>query len=146
MSYPAVTDSNADKLIHRIGSMEIIRYDDHQIALPSDCDHCHCGLLKISSDGVHGWGEYALPSLPCHFDMISWASVFSHLKGLTLEEAIHYVEESDEAWGHTRRDLALCTLLDLNQRLQDYRNHQERNEILSASSILMDYSQSYYSF
>ncbi|MCZ8515828.1 hypothetical protein O9H85_26135 [Paenibacillus filicis] len=129
----------------KIGSMEVFRFDCEliKIRIPGNSCDCNCGLLKISSKGVYGWGEYILPYNTKSFDLVQWASVFTNLKGLSIPEAFQYIQSKDAAWGNIRRELAESALTDLASKLISPQKHKE---LTVERSYLMEHSQSYFSF
>ncbi|MCZ8515555.1 hypothetical protein O9H85_24740 [Paenibacillus filicis] len=108
-------------LNQRIGHIEIFQNDCALIdaAVGDSCKGCSCGMLKISSRGLCGWGEYVLPGVEKPLDLVRWASVLMQLKGLTVEAGLRYVGGKREAWGSVRAELAESALLDLAQRLSE---------------------------
>jgi hypothetical protein len=82
-----------------------------------------------------------------NFDFFRWASAFMHIKGLSLSDAIHFVQNHNESWGHIRTELASSTLLDLIHHLQNPNSVTTQNINFSLErSFLFDQSQSYFSF
>ncbi|SEC45302.1 hypothetical protein SAMN05443246_4159 [Paenibacillus sp. GP183] len=137
---------NQSVLNRKICSMEIYQFDcqftEKRIR---DLSNCHCGLFKISSNGISGWGEYRVKDE--HFDFVRWASVFMHIKGLTISDAIHFVQNHNESLGTIRTELASSALQDLIHHLQNPNTNAPQHINISLErSFLFDQSQSYFSF
>ncbi|WP_139305784.1 hypothetical protein [Paenibacillus sp. GP183] len=82
-----------------------------------------------------------------HFDFIRWASVFMHIKGLSISDAVHFVQNHKEPWGTIRTELASSALQDLITHLQNPNINVPQNiNIPMERSFLFDQSQSYFSF
>jgi hypothetical protein len=146
LSDPLPSLDNQNVLNCKVCSMEIYQFDcrftEKRIR---DFSKCHCGLFKISSNGISGWGEYRVKDE--HFDFVRWASVFMHIKGLSISDAIHFVQNHNESWGPIRTELASSTLLDLITHLQNPNTNAPQNINFSLErSFLFDQSQSYFSF
>ncbi|MCR8632552.1 hypothetical protein [Paenibacillus radicis (ex Xue et al. 2023)] len=145
-------DSPSDRTLEgfKIGSMEIYQFDCLLLKrrIPQVTNECACGLLKISSNGINGWEECILPSYGRKFDLIPWASVFIKLKGLSVLEAMAFIQNKQEAWGQDRCSLAHSALQDLINQLQqtDIAPPQKENGIVLERSYLIDQSRSYFSF
>jgi hypothetical protein len=138
---------NQNVLNSKICSMEIYQFDCRftQTRIHDFSNKCHCGLFKITSHGVSGWGEYMVKDE--HFDFVRWASVFMHIKGLSISDAIQFVKNHHESWGQIRTELASSTLLDLIHHLQNPKINVPQNINFSLErSFLFDQSQSYFSF
>ncbi|MCZ8513561.1 hypothetical protein O9H85_14180 [Paenibacillus filicis] len=133
---------------NKIGSIEIFRLDCKIIenCLPHISSECICGLLKISSNGLAGWGEYILPCTKQNFDIVQWASVFVNIKGLSIPDGMCYVQSKNENWGQVRKDLAETALMDLDFQLQNPFKRQKYNNITLERSFLIEHSQAYFSF
>jgi hypothetical protein len=147
LSDPLPSLDNQNVLNSKVCSMEIYQFDcrftEKRIHVFSN--ECHCGLFKISSNGIHGWGEYRVKDV--HFDFVRWASVFMHIKGLSISDAIHFVQNHNESWGDIRTELASSALLDLIHHLQNPNTRTPQNiNITLERSFLFDQSQSYFSF
>lgn len=143
---PAIIEN--ELVNYRIGSMEVFRLDCKlfENRIPWIGSECNCGLLKISSSGISGWGEYVLPCSKENFDIIHWASVFAKLKGLTIDDAMHYVQNSNDDWGQVRKGLVEAALLDLAFKLRYPFIRQKDVASSLGQSYLIDHSQMYYSF
>ncbi len=127
----------------KIGHSEVYQYDCtlmENTNLGSN-DSCICGLFTISSNGVHGRAEYRMPNVTEHFDLIHWASVFMHLKGLSIEDAFVFIRSNNESWGSYRQMIAEYALLDLSANLQN-----PSNNLTIDRSFLFTRSQAYFSF
>lgn len=144
------TAINENKLArYRISSMEVFRFDCRflQNQLPIwNTDGYDCGLLKISSGGLSGWGEYVMPCSKENVDLVRWASVFSKLKGLSVAEALRFPEVTNKAWGTVRTRLAESALLDLAFKIRyPFITHKDIASSLGHARLL-DRSQAYFSF
>ncbi|CAG7649276.1 hypothetical protein ACFQI7_26765 [Paenibacillus allorhizosphaerae] len=140
---------NENELLHyRICAMEVFRFDCRLIQnqIPLTGGECNCGLLKISSGGVSGWGEYVIPCTRENIDLVRWAFVFAKLKGLSIADAIRCVQTRDKAWGQARTNLAESALLDLAFKLRYPFTLQKDIASSLGSSLLIDRSQAYFSF
>lgn len=109
---PALTEPTIQETTIRY--LEIFRFDCAYAEqyLPKSVSSQNCGLLKISCGTASGYAEYALPETREFADLVRWSSVFMHLKGLPLEEAIRIVGQQE--WGALRCKLAESALKDLS--------------------------------
>lgn len=134
----------------RVGLMEIYRFDCKMIEkqMPEIISGCNCGILKIASGSINGWGEYILPCEKRNADLVQWASVFNHLKGLSVSDALMFAESHAEAWGQDRTDLVKSALSDLAGKLytRTLFNEPISDDEMLDRSYLIDLSQSYYAF
>ncbi|TBL78590.1 hypothetical protein [Paenibacillus thalictri] len=128
--------------------MEIFRFDcdwaaGHQM---NSCagEYC-CGVLKICSSGASGWGEFAFAYPQQKFDMIHWACVFTHLKGLSIAGAIRYVQCGPEGWDDIRQKAALAALSDLARQLLHPADQPQAAAYPLTRSYLIAHSQAYFS-
>lgn len=133
----------------KIGHMELFRFDckfmEHLNR--GDCRPCSCGLLKISTGSVSGWAEYRLPAgEKAMGDFAQWASVFTRLRGLTIPEAIRYIQSRKESWGPIRQALAETALSNLKANLCNPSRRQEPNDRTLERSFLIERSQAYFGF
>jgi hypothetical protein len=144
---PLPSLDNQNVLNCKVCSMEIYQFDCRfsEKRIHDLSSKCHCGLFNISSNGISGWGEYRVKEE--HFDFVRWASVLMHIKGLSISDAIQFVQNHNESWGHIRTELASSALLDLITHLQNPNNSKPQNINISLErSFLFDHSQSYFSF
>lgn len=127
----------------KIGHSEVYQFDCTLIKNDNlgDNEKCICGLFKLSSNGIDGWAEYTLPDMNQHFDLIHWASVFMHLKGLPIDKALHFVQNMTETWGSIRTAIAEAALIDLSANLQN-----PSSSLTLERSFLFTRSQAYFSF
>jgi hypothetical protein len=132
----------------RIGSMEVFRFDCEPIRSrhPGNGGDSDCGYLKISGNGMNGWGACRLACMKQPFDLVQWASVFINLKGLSIPDAFRYIQCKEEAWGAARASLAAAALTDLATKLL-FPSPPERHDDLSwERPYLIEHSKSYFSF
>ncbi|WP_052714256.1 hypothetical protein [Paenibacillus dauci] len=129
-----------------IGSLEIYLYDHQCLSLPDSCMMLHCGLLRISLAGGSGWAEYEFSDGQRRLDLVRWASVFRRLKGLTVQQALAYVEIHRQVWGHTRSQLAIEALHNYTIRQNEAEDSTPFRQPLTERQFLGDYAQAYYSF
>ncbi|MBD3921439.1 hypothetical protein H8B09_21900 [Paenibacillus sp. PR3] len=146
---PLLIDKDpAERTTFKISHMEVFRMDcklaeNNPIR---NIDSYNCGLLKIAGQGAAGFAEYVIPDTKLNHDLVRWASVFKKLKGLSIAEALRYVQDKEEAWGPTRQEAAIAALTDLSMSLIDPL-HQPETSVRSLEwSALIERSQSYYSF
>jgi hypothetical protein len=122
--------------IRRIGSIELFLLD-----------YKSC-MLKITSDGVHGWGECVLPENNRAINLVQWGGVFVDLKGLCLSECLLLIRDKETGWGAERSQLAQSALFHLAWQIQnpEYSTIHETDRSPLSRNYLMEQSQSYYSF
>ncbi|MDF2719413.1 MAG: hypothetical protein K0R28_6338 [Paenibacillus sp.] len=132
----------------RIGSMEIFRFDCEPIRIrhPGNDGDYDCGYLKISGNGMNGWGAYRLACMKRPFDLVRWASVFIRLKGLSISDAFLYIQCKEEAWGAARASLAESALKDLASKLQFPSPLERRDDLSMDGPYLIEHCKSYFSF
>ncbi|MFE5322501.1 hypothetical protein ACFQ88_27860 [Paenibacillus sp. NPDC056579] len=133
----------------KIGHMELFRFDCKWIEnrIQTDCRDCTCGLLKLSSGSVSGWAEYMVPaSERATGDFARWASVFTMLKGLTIPEALRYIQSRNESWGPIRRALAETALSDLADHLHNPSRLHEQQDRSLERAFLIERSQAYFGY
>ncbi|WP_052759555.1 hypothetical protein [Paenibacillus sp. DMB20] len=106
----------------------------------------NCGLLKICSGAKAGYAEYVLPDTREYADIVRWASIFSRLKGLTVADAVHCVEQNRTEWGIHRTMLAEAALTDLAAHIRRRDERRHLGGIPLERSFLMDCSRAYYTF
>ncbi|WP_138495205.1 hypothetical protein [Paenibacillus pinistramenti] len=131
---------------NKIGQIELFRYDPNFVAetmYPIQPEEAVV-LLQITCGGAAGQAELHLPGVHPHFDLIRFASVYKPLKKSSVSEAIRCVNSSRDEWGIARRRLAEAALNDLAAKLQNP-DHSGSHPGLP-KSLLLDCSQSYYSF
>lgn len=149
ITVPSPVINENELALYRISSMEVFRFDCrflHNQLPPWNAGAYDCGLLKISSDGLSGWGEYISPCSKENVDLVRWASVFAKLKGLSVAEAIRCAEATNEAWGLVRTRLAESALLDLAFKIRyPFTVHKDIASSLGYARLL-DRSQAYFSF
>ncbi|NLP46069.1 MAG: hypothetical protein GX347_03365 [Epulopiscium sp.] len=75
-------------------------------------------FLKISTNGYHGWGENVISVNQEDVNLQRWGSFFEDLKGLTVSQAIRYVESKLTDWGDRRCEMAEMALIDLAGKIQ----------------------------
>ncbi|MCM3129306.1 MULTISPECIES: hypothetical protein [unclassified Paenibacillus] len=130
-----------------ISSMEIIRYDSRRLPYLTEENRHYCGLFKITCGTAHGFAEFDLPQESAPEDLITWISVFTVLKELTVEQAKTCIADHEQDWGMERTRIAEEALADL-QLMQEA--DEELHSIISSRSLvrsfLMEYGLTYYSF
>jgi hypothetical protein len=103
----------------RISFMEVFQFDPGNAPYNSDnqaLNRCFC-LLRITYNGLSGWGE-CLFSCPCkHLDLVKWASPFEKLKGLSVQDAIAYLDTNKLNLGKERFQLVEHALNQLTNKL-----------------------------
>jgi hypothetical protein len=144
--FPCLGEKERSEL--KVSHMEIFRFDSKVVETlnPWDSELCICGLLKIFSHGVAGYAEYVMPDTGKNIDLVQWASVFIHLKGLSITESMRYVQDKNEAWGPIRKTLVECALSDLASNLNNPIQQLERVSHSRERSFLFERSQAYFAF
>lgn len=135
-------------ITYKIGAMEIFRYDQTRMPfMKQELENCS-GQLKISSLGFTGYGEYTVMNSHEYQDIVRWARVFIHLKGLTLWQAYDYVDNHRSCWGVVRAELAESALNNLVLQIGNLpiTPSHERHERLYQRTMLIECSTAYYSF
>ncbi|BFT75759.1 MULTISPECIES: hypothetical protein [Paenibacillus] len=133
----------------KITRIECYRFDDElsDKLLPGHGRDCHCGMLSISTSlGTSGLGDYEIPCGNLKGDFVQWAVVFQKLKGLSLEDGLHYVRQKKEAWGEVRTHVIESALTDLSEKLQHKSIGNKELDVLSNRSYIFDHSEAYVSF
>lgn len=146
---PLLSDNDLTELTTiKINHMEVFRLDNKLVEnrLIATMDSRNCGILKITNHGAAGFAEYVLPDTKLNDDLVRWASVFKKMKGLTITEALHYVQDTEQAWGPIRQQLAIAALTDLAISLVHPLHQPEKAVRTLEWSALIERSQSYYSF
>lgn len=143
-SLPALTEPTLQETTIRY--MEIYRFDCAYAErfLSRSLSSPNCGLLKISSSTASGYAEYTLPETREFADLVRWSSVFRHLKGLSLEEALRIVERQE--WGALRCRLAASALMDLSLNFQQSHERKRLVSLPLERSFLMECSRAYFWF
>lgn len=103
----------------RISGIEIFEFDIHasfhyQLGKLKQCRY---GLLKITCEGLSGWGECVMSVNDTRFELINWSSFLNKFKKLTIQEAIKTVKANQSLWGKTKTELVEMALFDLSSRL-----------------------------
>ncbi|MDF2652602.1 MAG: hypothetical protein K0Q73_8407 [Paenibacillus sp.] len=133
---------------HRIGSMEIFRYDCNWLkkCVEENAKNCECGLFKISSGHLNGYAEFQLTGKQQAADLVRFASVFGSLKGLSIYESIRLIHAHEGIWGKPRKELVEAALSNLINNIKQFGLVKPMIELNWESFILFDYSESYFSF
>jgi len=135
------------RVVARISSMEIIRYDMRKLPfIAREHASSYCGLFKISCGNVHGFAEFELPVGSHPSDLVKWASVFRALKGMELSQVTQFIQQHQELWGNERmlflHEAVSNLLLNLEQgSTSDVMLNREE-----IRAFLMQYALTYYSF
>ncbi|NOV01748.1 hypothetical protein [Paenibacillus planticolens] len=133
----------------KITRIECYRFDDElsDKLLPGHNRGCHCGMITLSTSlGTCGLGDYAIPCGNLKGDFVQWAAVFQKLKGLSLEDGLHYVYLKKEAWGAVRTHMMESALLDLSVKLGHVSAGIREPDFLSDRSYVFDHSEAYICF
>lgn len=130
-----------------ICAMEVFLYDSRYVI--DHLSHAESGsmvvLLKIYSGGVCGRAELQLRERPAHLDLVRFASVFRHLKGLSPAEGLVHASGHCPGWGEDRQQLAEAALQDLRSKLASSLTVLPQ-AAYAEQSVLFECSQAYYSF
>ncbi|MVP00273.1 hypothetical protein [Paenibacillus lutrae] len=76
-------------------------------------ENCRYGLLKLTANGVSGWGECIMAMDDTHFDILKWSKFLYRLKNLTLLEALNTVKLNRGVWGTVKAELVEMAVLDI---------------------------------
>lgn len=145
-------DLNVSQIIDsQIVSIELFQLDQlaHQMILgPSSIHNTVSCLLKLASTGRNGWGMCTMPVEEPRFDFIKWVSVFGKLKGISVTDAIQFVQQQHSTWGTQRYTVGKDSLADLAFQCQRGSCFSRQSEICNRleRSFLIDHSDRYFSF
>ncbi|HOJ10309.1 MAG TPA: enolase C-terminal domain-like protein [Clostridiales bacterium] len=100
---------------NKIDKIELFRYDsdvERHFSFGTWKSRQHA-FIEITSGDYCGWGENVMSVNNKNISLSEWGQYFHELNGLSILEAIQYIERKLTDWGSRRCEMADMALLDL---------------------------------